>query len=336
MDSPEKDACVMNPDLSVIIACTRPAAAAKCLNGFSEQHLQDRFEVIVVGDIGGLRIEDYTFPLLLIEEKDRHANRRRNIGLARAKGDIIAFLDDDTIPDHSWTQAVFELIKPGDLKILTGPEKPIDDDPVRNLIYQVSCNYFSEFSKSHINRKEEAIGWRDVPFANLVTTRKVIERTGPLGEDIPWDMDDFDFCRKAIRFVSFYNCPSLRIRHDRYPKTIATFFLYRWRLRLRTGEKIISHPATYLAIYPIALTASIPFLLGLFIYFLPALFAKTTVLGFIVYGTFLVSQLGTAVKSAGGKFLHYIWIMVNLQVITVIGVWLGMVTGLYKKLAGRI
>lgn len=326
----------MNPDLSVIIACTRPYAAAKCLNGLAEQDLQDRFEVIVVGDVDELRQEDYPFHLLLIKEKNRHANRRRNIGLARAKGDIIAFLDDDTIPDPLWIKEIFKLINPKDFKVLTGPEKPINDHPARNLFYQVSCNFFSEFSKAHINTKEEEIGWRDVPFSNLVTTKAVMDKTAPLKEDIPWDMDDFDFCRKAMGFVSFYNCPSLSIRHDRYPEKLTSFLLYRWRLRLRTGEKIISHPATYLAIYPVAFIASLPFLLGLFIFFPPVLFANAVVLGVIAYGIFLVSQLRWAVKSADSKALQYIWIMINLQVITVIGVWSGMVTGLYKKLSGRL
>lgn len=326
----------MKTGLSVIIACTRPKAAADCLKGFSEQYLQEKFEVIVVGDVDGLRQEDYHFPLLIIEEENRHANRRRNIGLVRSKGDIIAFLDDDTIPDPTWTKAVFELIKPGDLKVLTGPETPIDSDPARYLIYQISCNYFSEFSKAHINTKEEKIGWRDVPFANLVTTRQVMERTGPLAEDIPWDMDDFDLCWKAKDFAGFFNFPSLSIRHDRYPKTLASFFLYRWRLRLRTGEKIISHPKTYLAIYPIAFIALLPFLLGLFLYLSPALFAGAAVGGGIAYGIFLASQLGRAFKDAGSKMLEYLWVIICLQVITVMGVWSGMITGLYKKLSGRL
>ena len=95
-----------------------------------------------------------------------------------------------------------------------------------------------------------------------------------LATDIPWDMDDFHFCYHARSDVTFYNNPEMAICHDRYPDSFSRFFAYRWKSRVRTGEKLISHPYLYGRIFPVIACALSPWVLlaalPFFVYYVSA------------------------------------------------------------------
>ena len=84
-------------------------ALKSCLEALSRlDYPKDRFEVIVVDDGCALSPEKVVTPfgtgmdVTLI--KDSHAGpaAARNSGVSRAKGDFLAFTDDDCRPDRRW------------------------------------------------------------------------------------------------------------------------------------------------------------------------------------------------------------------------------------------
>lgn len=93
------------PAVSVIVvSLNRPDALCRCLTGI-EQLDHPRFEVIVVADPAGLEALDR---LGLLERVKSHAfntpniSMARNHGLAMAAGEIVAFIDDDAVPEPTW------------------------------------------------------------------------------------------------------------------------------------------------------------------------------------------------------------------------------------------
>lgn len=322
-------------DLSVIVACARPQAVSACLEALAGQTEAARLEAIVVGDVdhGSSRVGE--LDVVWISCRERHANVRRNLGLARAQAPLIAFLDDDAVPLEGWAAAALRW-KPEGRVIATGPEFPVDRGPWSSLAYAVSLNRLCEGNRSHVNRSFASISWWEVPFCNLIVPKRVLEKTGPLAEGIPWDMDDFDLCRRARSFVEFRNDPSLSIRHDRYPDSIFSFLNYRWKIRVRTGEKVISHPNLYCRIPPVIACAFFPWvivLLGLFLPVGPGVFLAGLLSVYIVV---LLSQMGAAYRFGGVRGTGpYLGLLAAMHGAALAGVQAGMLRGVWKKISSR-
>ncbi|MFC6718632.1 glycosyltransferase family 2 protein [Natrialbaceae archaeon GCM10025810] len=92
-----------DPDVSVVVP-TIPAndhgAALACL----ERQSADRYEVLVVND------------------PDRGVCEARNLGLERARSDVVAFTDDDCRPPAGWIEAIRRAFaERDDLVVLEGP-----------------------------------------------------------------------------------------------------------------------------------------------------------------------------------------------------------------------
>ncbi len=318
------------PLLSIVIAVTRPNALEACLQGLEEQQGEGCFEVIAVGDVDGVRFEAARFALTLVPCGQVHANVRRNLGLSHSRGSLVAFLDDDTIPDAHWVETALTL-DPESLTILTGPERPVATGKQAQLIYAVSKSRLGAGTKSHINPRREAVCWYQVPFCNCVLPRRVIKLVGPPAEDIPWDMDDFEFCMRAREVADFANEPRLSLRHDRYPDSVPDYLRYRFRLRRRTGEKLVSHPWLYGRILPVLAVAAFPWAAFLLTVLLSgqALFFWSFVASF--YGVGLLGHIPAAYGHGGWKtILPYLGLMAAHHAVTLTGVSLGTFTGLHR------
>ena len=101
------------PFVSVVIAThRRPGPLAACLTSLvTLDYPRDRFEVIVVDD-GGDMPPDSMAPfrgrldVTLIGQARTGPAGARNTGARRAKGDLIAFTDDDCLADPRWVRAL--------------------------------------------------------------------------------------------------------------------------------------------------------------------------------------------------------------------------------------
>jgi glycosyltransferase involved in cell wall biosynthesis len=106
-------------DISVVIpTCRRPQLLLRCLEALCNQAFEkERYEIIVVSD-GPDPITRNVLDMFL---KDRQINLRfiqlpakkgpaaaRNAGWRHAESDLIAFTDDDCIPDKNWLKNFYE------------------------------------------------------------------------------------------------------------------------------------------------------------------------------------------------------------------------------------
>ena len=107
------------PIFSVIIPTyNRPDQLALCLNAITRiEYPYNRFEVIVVDDGSSVdlkvAVEPFysQLPLTLIRQRNSGPGTARNKGVASAKGDYLAFIDDDCTPAQNWLQVLAMQLK---------------------------------------------------------------------------------------------------------------------------------------------------------------------------------------------------------------------------------
>jgi O-antigen biosynthesis protein len=86
----------------VIVSRHRPAALLRCISGLGQQDHTD-FELIVVADPEAAEaVLALQNAIKLISFDQANISAARNLGLAQAAGHIVAFIDDDAVPEPSW------------------------------------------------------------------------------------------------------------------------------------------------------------------------------------------------------------------------------------------
>ena len=102
------------PFFSIVIPTyNRPAQLAVCLQACARlDYPRDRFEVIAVDDGGTTPLEEIVvrfhrlLSLKLLRQQNTGPAAARNRGASEAKGDFLAFTDDDCSPAQTWLQAL--------------------------------------------------------------------------------------------------------------------------------------------------------------------------------------------------------------------------------------
>lgn len=200
------------PRISAIV-CTRNGSATlgKCLDALSRQTHPD-YEVIVVDDGS----TDATPEIAMSSPRCRYLRQEhaglgaaRNLGAAVAKGEILAYTDDDCIPDEEWLlriSAAFDdarWVAAGGLNLPPAPRNWVEalvaaspGAPVQVLL-----------------NDEEA---EHLPGCNFGVRKDALERLGGFHSDFATAGDDVDICwrlREAggrLRFV-----PAAMVWHHR-------------------------------------------------------------------------------------------------------------------------
>lgn len=88
----------------VVVSRGRPEALLRCLTGVSQLYYPN-FEICVVADPDGINaVQDSTWAqdIKLVSFDDANISAARNLGIAQSAGDIVAFLDDDAVPEPTW------------------------------------------------------------------------------------------------------------------------------------------------------------------------------------------------------------------------------------------
>ncbi|MDT8857691.1 glycosyltransferase family 2 protein [Paracoccaceae bacterium Fryx2] len=86
----------------IIVSRHRPAALCRCLTGLSQSD-HPRFEVIVVADpVGVTAVRAGGWPVKLATFDEPNISAARNVGLGLASAPVVAFIDDDAVPEPTW------------------------------------------------------------------------------------------------------------------------------------------------------------------------------------------------------------------------------------------
>ncbi|MCK5594643.1 glycosyltransferase [bacterium] len=216
---------------------------------------------------------------------------KRNMGVEKAKGEIIAFIDDDVYPARNWLKnATANFIDP-EVAAVGGPAVTPDNDDIMQkasgLVYSsklVSGEYAYRYIKG--TRKEV----EDFPSCNLIVRKSAFEKSGGFKTNF-WPGEDTVLCLDIIK--------KLKKKIIYEPEAI----VYHHRRRLfREHLKQVSSYAEHRGYF----VKRFPETSKKFSYFVPSIFATGVIIGGIVsvfspfvriiYITILVLYLLLAIK----------------------------------------
>ncbi len=186
------------PLVSVVIAC--PASSwmlEECLHALDGQTYRN-FEVIVLpdGDIGSSK---RSFRLSVVPTGKIRPAEKRNIGIKAAKGDIVAFIDDDAYPEARWLENAVKYFSEPSIGGVGGPGiTPPGDGFMAQAGGRVYANPFVSG-----NYRYRYVGGRvrldvdDYPSCNLLVRTEILRKIGGYRTDF-WPGEDTLLCEAIV------------------------------------------------------------------------------------------------------------------------------------------
>ena len=207
-----------DPLVSIVIACPKRSwMLDECLEAIGAQSYE-KWECLILPDencsiggfddcsiAGGDPAQNQT-----IEQSNNRTIRfiatgkvrpaeKRNIGIREAKGEIVAFIDDDAYPDAHWLEYAIKYFGESDIGALGGPGvAPPGDQRLARIggrVYDnwlVSGNYRYRYHAGGTRMDVE-----DYPSCNLFVRKDVLDKIGGYRTDF-WPGEDTLLCKDII------------------------------------------------------------------------------------------------------------------------------------------
>ncbi len=177
------------PGISVVI-CTRNGEPTlpETLDAVTALDYPD-YEVIVVSDGSTDSTSDIArqYDVHLVETEPGGLARARNTGLAAARHEIIAYLDDDAKPDVHWLRYLARSFANGDFVGIGGPNlPPLEDGRV------AQCVAHAPGGPTHVLISDEEA--EHIPGCNMAFLTECLEAIGGFDPQYQAAGDDVDVC----------------------------------------------------------------------------------------------------------------------------------------------
>ena len=202
----------------VVPTCNRSGLITRLLEALATQEIAEPFEVVVVDD----RSKDDTLDRLhavapsvpyeltiLPSEVNTGPGGARNRGWQRTRGESIAFIDDDCVPDRGWLAAMVAGLEKADIAV--GRTRPPADQ----------LNHIGPFS-SYLDLDHN----RSFSTCNIGYRRSVLQATGGFDDGFLWpNGEDTDLGLRSVK--SGYRdlfVPDALVWHDVAPSRFTTHF----------------------------------------------------------------------------------------------------------------
>jgi GT2 family glycosyltransferase len=148
MHSSKTEAGLEKPFFSIVIPTYATSGVlGECLRALSTQSGETDYEVLVVNDggkdSGPLEGLKPNFLIRSIRQDHRGPAAARNLGTKLAKGEVILFLDDDSVPTKQWFEATRAAwMQTPDCDGIGGY---VHSDPSENIYCRVNAEFFNWF-----------------------------------------------------------------------------------------------------------------------------------------------------------------------------------------------
>lgn len=194
------------PLVSVIVRTfNRPRFLQECLQSILAQTYRN-IEVVVVND-GGQDVEPVLAELrpfvritAVVHEQPAGRPKALNAGLSQAKGDYIAYLDDDDIyyPDHIETLVNF--LRAGTYQVaytdVRSALQRLDPESGTYVTYETRQEFCKDFDPDWLRFENY------IPINAVMHSRKVIEEVGPFDETMEL-LEDWELWIRMSRLYKF-------------------------------------------------------------------------------------------------------------------------------------
>ncbi|MGH9257337.1 MAG: glycosyltransferase [Vicinamibacterales bacterium] len=129
------------PACSVVVCtCNRPDALDRCLSALA-QLAYPHFEVLVVDNApsdGRASAVARRWGVRYLEEPTRGLSRARNTGACDCSSDVIAFTDDDAVPERTWLLHLAAPFRDPGVAVVTGRTLPLVDEVAAPIALDVT------------------------------------------------------------------------------------------------------------------------------------------------------------------------------------------------------
>ena len=220
MNFPRPDTAAERTEVSIIIpALNEEKVIGTCLRSLADlDAARDSFEVILVDNgstdrtVEIARSFSTTLNLTVLEKPGVHISALRNLGAARARHPILAFLDADCVAPSTWlAESAGLLARPGVGAVGAHYLIPSESGWVARAWY------------GHLNSEKQGdLVW--LPSGDLFVTRSTFSRLGGFDESIETN-EDCEFCgRVRASGLRVVGDSSLAVVHLGTPQTLAGFY----------------------------------------------------------------------------------------------------------------
>ncbi|MCX7920365.1 MAG: glycosyltransferase [bacterium] len=207
-----------------------------------------RFEILVLPDKNGNH--SYPASVTIIPTGKELPAKKRDIGIEYARGEVIAFLDDDTYPEKDWLKnAVTIFLENEDIAAVSGPAvTPPSNDVMQQasgLIYS-SWLVGGSYRYRYIPQSRRDVD--DYPTCNLLVRKSVLQELGGFNTKF-WPGEDTKLCLEIVQKLrkKIVYAPTVLVYHHRrrlfrgHLKQILSYGLHR-------GYFVKRFPATSLRV----------------------------------------------------------------------------------------
>jgi glycosyltransferase involved in cell wall biosynthesis len=209
--------------------------AERAISSVLEQQTPFPFELILVSaEPLSLALET---GVRNVVEPNRNPATRRNRAVSEARGEVLAFIDDDAIATRDWlATAIAFLDAHPDVLALGGPDPAPDDSPIAELISDtlLATRWIGSGIAAHECRRGvfDVVHASDIALVNLFVRRDVFtgfdESVGYIGEDTA-------LLEQVIARGRVVYHGDVVVHHRRRPFP-GPYLRQRWRYRVKTGR----------------------------------------------------------------------------------------------------
>jgi len=214
----------------IIPTYNRKHLLKKCLSSlFTQTFPKDQYEVIVVDDGSppeadfppeadwGLSADMWqtTVPFRFLTQKHKGPAAARNLGIKNAKGEIIAFTDDDCVPPANWLQKLYDGFKRHpEVAVVSGYQEAPEEILQKNVTAQ-----YERFQTRQLygGKDKEIVGGMQTPGGvtnNMAIRKEVFDKVGLFDENFPVPAgEDADLKKRIARDGFKFLYIPLKVEH---------------------------------------------------------------------------------------------------------------------------
>jgi len=177
-----------------------------------------------------------TVPVQYCVEPVQNIALARNQALEHARGDLIAFIDDDEFPAYDWLQSLFKVLVKYSADAVLGPVKPHFESDVPLWMKK------GKFFERPTHRTGFQVGWKEARTGNVLFRRSMLAAVDvPFKPEFGLGGEDVDFFRRmAEKGFAFVWCDEAVVYEVVPPSRCRLSYLLN-RALLR-GSNFSNHP----------------------------------------------------------------------------------------------
>ena len=188
----------------VINTYNRGNSLRNTLASFAYQTYSD-FEVVVVNgpstDESDDVIAEFSDSVRAYSCPEAHLSKSRNIGIAHASGDIVAFIDDDAIPEPDWIAGLVKAYDSADIGGVGGivyDHTGVSYQYLYSVCSRIATTRFDIKPPFDANNRPGADPFVYLQGTNCSYRRDVLVEIGGFNEEIEYYLDEVEVCMRAI------------------------------------------------------------------------------------------------------------------------------------------